>query len=303
MKADDRAIEKGGGTLFFPYYVNQPRLLDIYAILNGGFTEYEEIQGRESNQSKARGEAAAGFGGFRFLKFGVSASLEGEGSLAAERAASARKVQTVTSVLDLVIESLGERGYLHEILEARDGDFVVVPVSLKINSINALIGEVTDLAALMEKIPTSKGEGPKARNPFDVKTLKGIASLTHELFGAEEFVSETADYAVIGSVADAHLYQANRRDIVDARLTCLGQVRRVHPDGTGLMRNTVFSKINNDAGKKSLVDGLSALTEGGIYSFDSVVLTEIRGKPVYELEVIALYQEARRSGAAGECHR
>ena len=29
--------------LFFPYYINQGRLLDIYAILNGGYSEYTEI--------------------------------------------------------------------------------------------------------------------------------------------------------------------------------------------------------------------------------------------------------------------
>ena len=29
--------------LFFPYYVNQSRLVDIYSILNGGYSEYSEI--------------------------------------------------------------------------------------------------------------------------------------------------------------------------------------------------------------------------------------------------------------------
>ena len=29
--------------LFFPYYINQGRLLDIYAILNNGYSEYSEI--------------------------------------------------------------------------------------------------------------------------------------------------------------------------------------------------------------------------------------------------------------------
>lgn len=30
--------------IFFPYYVNQGRLLDICAILNGGYSEYSELQ-------------------------------------------------------------------------------------------------------------------------------------------------------------------------------------------------------------------------------------------------------------------
>ena len=29
--------------LFFPYYVNQERLLYIYAILNGGYSEFSEV--------------------------------------------------------------------------------------------------------------------------------------------------------------------------------------------------------------------------------------------------------------------
>ena len=33
--------------LFFPYYINQSRLLDIYAILNGGYSEYAEITTRD----------------------------------------------------------------------------------------------------------------------------------------------------------------------------------------------------------------------------------------------------------------
>lgn len=50
-------------SVFFPYYVNQNRLLDIYAILNKGFSEYEEIkEGSSSGKSSSkRGGAGVGF--------------------------------------------------------------------------------------------------------------------------------------------------------------------------------------------------------------------------------------------------
>ena len=36
--------------LFFPYYVNQERLLDIYAILNGGYSEFSEVTASTSTK-------------------------------------------------------------------------------------------------------------------------------------------------------------------------------------------------------------------------------------------------------------
>ena len=41
--------------LFFPYYIDQARLLDLYAILNGGYSEYEEIQ-NTANDENVRSE-------------------------------------------------------------------------------------------------------------------------------------------------------------------------------------------------------------------------------------------------------
>ena len=38
--------------LFFPYYVNRGRLLDIYAILNNGYSEYEELSYSSSSENK-----------------------------------------------------------------------------------------------------------------------------------------------------------------------------------------------------------------------------------------------------------
>lgn len=56
-------------SVFFPYYVNQNRLLDIYAILNRGFSEYEEIkEGSSSGKTSSKRGALALV--LRFLSLG-----------------------------------------------------------------------------------------------------------------------------------------------------------------------------------------------------------------------------------------
>ena len=56
-------------SVFFPYYVNQNRLLDIYAILNRGFSEYEEIK-EESSSGKSSSKRGALELVLRFLNLG-----------------------------------------------------------------------------------------------------------------------------------------------------------------------------------------------------------------------------------------
>lgn len=285
-------------TLFFPYYVNQPRLFDAYAILNGGFSEYEEVETRGSLEKAGSGKAKAALAGFKFFKVGVDAEAELSGELSSTKSTgvSSRKVQTPTSMLGLVLRELRSRKFIHEVGGAREGDFVVVPVSLQINSVKAVINEAVDLTELGKRMQVLGGSNKSSQN--QAKKLKDIAAVTKELFNAEEFVSQTGNYAVIGNLSDEYLYQANRNDLVGTSLTCLGQVRRVYPEGTQLMKNTVFSKFGAPVDKKALLDSIASLTEGGQFTYGSVAITEIKGKPVYELEVVALYQEARKIDTA-----
>ena len=56
--------------LFFPYYVNQGRLLDIYAILNNGYSEYAEITTAINEEHTKGGRADAnGTVGFKLFNF------------------------------------------------------------------------------------------------------------------------------------------------------------------------------------------------------------------------------------------
>ena len=65
--------------LFFPYYINQSRLLDIYAILNGGYSEYSEITTTVSVQKSKSGKVdGQANGGFKLVNLGgtLSGNLE-----------------------------------------------------------------------------------------------------------------------------------------------------------------------------------------------------------------------------------
>lgn len=288
-------------SLFSLCYVNQPRLVDIFAILNDGFTEYEEIEESSSFGSKSSTNAKVKAGaGFRLMKVGASAEAGSEDDERNSASVKGRRVQTVPSMLKIVLDQLEEGCFIKDIVEASEGDFVKIPVVFKINSLKSLVNEAVDLVELGEKMKNVGAAKEQNKNQGSVKQLRAIADVVKELFGAEEIVSQEEKYAVVGSISDQYLYQASRRDIVDIKLTCLGQVRRIYPKGTQLMKNTVFTKMQDPAAKKSFIEGMAKLVEGQSFAFDSTAIVEITDRPVYQLDVIALFQEARGDFAEGK---
>lgn len=275
--------------LFFPYYINQGRLLDIYAILNNGYSEYSEITTavNEENSKSRRGEAN-GTGGFKLFNFGASVSAQFDKKGVEQNEHKEKKVQTVTSVLSIVKSSLEERGYLKNILESASGDFVCIPVVLKINSIKSLLIEISEILKLTENMKECGVEVEGAIK--DKKDIDKMLKAIQVLFGGEEILFETETYAIIGNIFDSHLYQAIRADIINTKLTCLAQVKRVFPNGTELMKNTMFTKIRNVEAKESLISAISKLVDGNVFDFETTVVPSIKNKPVYQLEIIALYQ-------------
>lgn len=275
--------------LFFPYYVNQGRLLDIYAILNDGYSEYVELTTAISaEKSKGATGEANGNGGFKLFNFGGSFSGSLEKTDTQQTENKEKKIQTVTSVLSIVKTTLEGKGYLTEILRAQAGQFVCLPVILNINSIKSLISEMSGLMKLagsMQKI----GATVKGANK-DTRKIDDLLKTIQVLFNGEEILYETDDFAIIGNVIDSNLYQATRADIIGTELNCLAQVKRIFPDGTELMKNTIFTKIKDANAKEQLIEAVSSMTDGNIFDFEAVAKPFIHGKPVYQLEIIALYQ-------------
>lgn len=267
--------------------------MDIYAILNKGFSEYEEIK-EESSSGKSSSKRGGAGVGFKIFKLGITAEAELNKNSENSGSKESKLVQTTTSMLSMVVDQLSQHKFLKEISKSQPGDFVCIPVNLKINSIKGLINEAIEMTELSQKMQEVGGNRLKGSNNASLASLKKIGAVTKDLFSAEEIVSENDDYAVIGTITDQNLYQANRQDIIDVELTCLAQIKRVFPDGTQLMKNTVFTKIMDTCSKEALIKSVAALNSGPI-KCDSVAIMEISGKPVYQLEVVALYQESHPS--------
>lgn len=275
--------------LFFPYYINQSRLLDIYAILNGGYSEYSEItttvSSQKSKSGKVDGQAS---GGFKLVNLGgaLSGNLEKNDEQSSEN--REKKVHTVTSILSMVRAALANKGYLVDILKAEPGDFVCLQVNLQINSIKSMLSEIVEILKLadnMQKVGAEiKGAGKSARQYEDM--LKSM----QVLFAGEEILCEAESFAIVGNILDENLYQGTRSDLINSELTCLAQVKRIYPEGTELMKNTIFTKIKDTGAKDKLITSMQAFTSGEIFDFDATAVSAIHGKPVYQLEIIALYQ-------------
>ena len=286
-------LERSGA--FLPYYINQERLFDLHAVLNGGYSEYEEILSFESQEKRKNGTAkVAGNGGFRLFK--VSGSISGGIGQSASDGMSVKThlVQTPASMLDLVIRELEQRNLIWKSESLEEGSFVLIPVRLKINSIKSLIEEAKDLVVLSQKMTSlgeQKGKNKSSQNEA-LKQIQQISGITKELFDAEEIVCEKSNYAIVGTISDVHLYQSSRIDIVDTELMCLAQVKRVFSHGTQLMKNTVFARIQDAASKRDLINSLTQIRKEGNFEYSSEAIPEIVDKPVYELDVIALYHDA-----------
>ena len=280
--------------LFLPYYINQPRLLDIYAILNGGYSEYEEIESLASSESKkARSGSINGKTGFRLFKVGADISGIDEDNVIGHDKSNIKLVQTATSMLDIVISSLRSQGFITDIRDSSEGSFVITTINAKINSIKSLMNEAKSLLELSKKM-SGLGNGGRALDKTNnIKQIEQIVGVTKELFGSEEIVSDQEEYAIVGTINDEYLYQSSREDIVGRSLTCLAQVKQYYPQGTQLLKNTIFTRMKDQSSKEGMIEALRSLKDSN-FDYQADVISEITGKPVYQLEIIALYQLASR---------
>lgn len=282
--------------IFTPYYINQSRLFDIYAIINDGYNEYSEISESVSkskdNQSAINTNVAAS--GFKIFKFDLGGEAKRFRSSKNSSNQSHRKVQTTASMLSLVRNELEKDSFLKEITKSNVGDFVEIPVKFKFNSYKHLMSELDSYLNLYNSLlKINNRDIPKATiKDFDKikKDFDKINDLINQLFSGDELLNECREYAVIANFYDSNLYQSSRSDLINTELRCLAQVKKVFPDGTQLMQNTTFSKIKEESMKDSFLDALSTITNQESVGFDSSPVSQILNKPVYQIEIIALYQ-------------
>ncbi len=286
----DKKDEKSKVDIFFPYYINQSRLLDIYAIINGGYSEYSEITSTLNIEKSKKGAAEGTFsGGFKVFNFGGGFSAETESSKGQSNESTEKKVQTVTSVLSIVKETLKKNNYLYDITEATPGKFICMPVTLSINSVKGLFAEIQDIIKLMTDL--KKAQIDVGGSLSEINGVDNMLKAIKIIFEGEEILYETDDFAIIANIYDSNLYQATRADIIGIELNCLAQVKRIYPKGTQLLKNTIFTKLKDANAKKTFLDSISNISkQENFVDFESVVVPAIEDKPVYQLEIIALYQ-------------
>jgi hypothetical protein len=287
-----------GHALITPYYVDQPRLLDIFAVLHGGYSEYEEITSSAAMQSaEKRGKQVSAEVGFHIFKISGDGSGSSESGSSESMTVSQHRVQTVSSMLSLTVDELISRQYIFPIDVAPVGSFVEIPVILKINSIKDIINEAKELTELNKDIQSlgsnNSSSTAKRAASSSLKAIEKVADVTRELANTEEVVFENNKYAVFGSISNKYLYQAERADIIGTDLRCLAEVKNIFPEGTQLLKNTVFTKLNSPAEKQNIIKAIEQL-KNGTYNYDSDVIAEILDKPVYELRLVALFQTAKK---------
>ena len=274
--------------LFFPYYVNKGRLLDIYAILNHGYSEYEEITLSSSaeKQKTDKGEISIG-AGFKLFNFGGVAADEKVKTDTDGTQITEKKIQTIPSMLRIVLDTMRTKKYLSQLTSAEEGDFVELDsIIFQINSIKLLMEELEELIKLYDDM---KAFGA-TNNKKTVQSFKGISKSIRSLCNGEEVLYENERYAIVGNIYEECLYQAIKSDLINTNFRCLCQIKRKHQNGTVLMRNTLFTKLKSNAEKQTFISAVEEFNKDGICNFDAIAVAEITNKPVYEIEIIALYK-------------
>ena len=177
---------------------------------------------------------------------------------------------------------------MKEICKSNPGDFVCLPVNLQINSIKAMFDELSDVFKLvtgMKKMGVAVDMTSK-----DLREINDIIKMIKVMFDGEEIICTRDDFAIIGNITTGNLYQSSRSDLIGTELTCLAQVKRIYPNGTDLMKNTLISKMGDKEAKKALINSMKDVTDDDSVSLESIAMASIDDRPVYQLEIIALYQ-------------
>ena len=271
--------------VFTPYYINQNRLFDLYSILHKGFVEYEEITSSSGANTKGVAKAdTAVSGGFGLFKIsgGIKAGIEQANDETS--ATSTRKVQTVASILGEVLATMSERKHFAELSKVCEGGFINHTVNFSLNSIKKLLEMIKDVIGLSPSLKSLNVN--LATMPYNAKQIDDIIKMFRFMFGGLEVFYETDSYALIANINEDNLYLSILDDILDTDIKCFAQVKKIHNEGTALLKNTMFSKIKGD--KSSFIDSIAGISDNDSYDFGVTARSEIEGKPVYEVEILSL---------------
>lgn len=271
---------------FTPYYINQNRLFDLYSILNRGYSEYEEITIQSSDAKKATGKVdTAASGGFKLIKISGGVEGECEHKELQSSGTTIKRVQTVTSILGNVLEEMATKKYIQKIGDCKQGDFFEGTVNFTLNSLKKLLDILKDIVGLTASMSSI---GVTAKIPYTKKQIEDITKAFTFLFGGLEVFYETDEYAVIANLNENCLYLSNLDDILNTDIFCFGQIKKIYPNGTNLLKNTTFSRFKSAESKNDFISKIAELSNNDTLELGITAKAEIEGKKVYEVEIISL---------------
>lgn len=271
---------------FTPYYINQNRLFDLYSILNRGYSEYEEITIQSSDAKKATGKVdTTASGGFKLIKISGGVEGECEHKELQSSGTTIKRVQTVTSILGNVLEEMATKKYIQKIGDCKQDDFFEGTVNFTLNSLKKLLDILKDIVGLTASMSSI---GVTAKIPYTKKQIEDITKAFTFLFGGLEVFYETDEYAVIANLNENCLYLSNLDDILNTDIFCFGQIKKIYPNGTNLLKNTTFSRFKSAESKNDFISKIAELSNNDTLELGITAKAEIEGKKVYEVEIISL---------------
>lgn len=282
-------------------YINQGRLLDICAMENNGFSEYEIYSNELSSDSTKKHGLSAGF---KAIALGKVDSTEEEGS-SHSRSTEIKKIQTISSIFKKTLEQVKSQSKNEDDLkngQVHAGDYIIVPAMFHLNSFNLGIEAFDAVLRMYEpiisknKTKPNKSRTPGVTNDPNVltpeifKTIKQEWGALKEALGVlveyDEIFCENEQYAIVSTISPECLYQTTLQGIVDVPLNCFAQVKEVRPGSTGLLKNSLYRKIENI---DTVTGPLEEFTNNQPLKIELKVESITVAEIIIEVEVIGLY--------------
>lgn len=284
-----------------PFYINETRLIDLCAIQNGGFSEYEIHSNSSEHASSDTGRIKAGI----TLVFGSRESTQSKSN---KQGAEIKKVQTIASILHQTIErseTKNENDLREKQVEV--GDLITVPVYFKLNSYTLDI-EAVDATFTIARIAvreqakaavhdeTAKDKSKNAEKravEFAEQQYNQISKEWSEvktalsmLVSEDEVFSETDDYAIVSVLESDCLYQSSLASVIETDLKCFGQIKAIRDGSTGLLNNSLLKKVNNP---EEFIKTMESASFQDSVDVSLHITLNTEAKIIYEVEIIGLY--------------
>ena len=282
-------------------YINQSRLLDICAMENNGFSEYEIYSNESSLDSTKKYGLSAGF---KAIALGKVDSA-GEEGMSHSHSTEVKKIQTISSIFKNTLEQVKSQSKSEDDLknrQVRAGDFIIIPAKFHLNSFNLGIEAFDAVLRMYEPIISKNNtksnrkksadvaNGPNVLTPDVFKTIKqeweALKEALNVLVEYDEVYCENEQFAIVSTINRECLYQTTLQGIIDVPLNCFAQVKEVRPGSTGLLKNSLYRKIDNI---DTITEPLEAFAKNKPLNIELEVASSTIAETIFEVEVIGMY--------------